>query len=260
MPDAIGANLHAMFLIGPVLILGVAASLWASSWLLAGERTAEERLRVKRLAVVGFLMLVASLANPQGWEAHLAYFTSGDETLALSAVSDEWNRLEVWRLPPAFGPPTWPVWTMTWICLMAVAVASVRLLLEWGTGRDGRQLGFDPALLALAFAGSAASLIATRFVWLGIFALGLAGAMLVGHARSEGSNSNKGETNAGSPPLGPGRLGAIAFVTLVLTGLHFTVGDFPNVSRTLRSGRADYRAPYDAARFHAHAVFVDPIL
>jgi hypothetical protein len=248
------ANSHAAFLLGPVLILGVAASLWAFYSILGGGMTGEERQRARRLAATGGLMLLASLVNPQGWDAHLAYFTAGGETLALAAVSDEWNPLAVWRFPTAGGPPTWAVWLMTWICLISVAAGATRLVLERGAAREGASTGLDPALVALAFAGSAAALIATRFVWLQIFGLALAAALLA-RARAEGRSSPGGPA-AGDPSLlGFGRQRGLALASLFLVGLHFGAGDFPQVSRSLRSGFTDYRAPYDAGRFSSHAVW-----
>lgn len=272
---ALWANVHAAFLLGPLLVLGVAASLAALAVVArpfrphAAGAHLEEGIRVRRLAIAGLVMLAASLLNPLGVDAHLAYFAAGDATLDLSAVTDEWARTDLFAWPPANRPPTWPAWLLSWLSVGAIVWGASRVARETFGGRDAQARaadaglveaapaqssgagGLDPACLALAVAGTAAALLATRFLWLELFALAL-GARLVRDA-IRGTGIDRGAT-----PLVP----ALALAALAIgTGtLHLRAGDWPLVSRSLRasiagaSAATPYGAPYYPGRFHTHAM------
>jgi len=115
-------------------------------------------------------------------------------------------------------------------------VAGLFVRERWrGEGEDARAI--DPALLALAGAGLVAAVRASRFLWLGIFALALIGALLARRTRPAVASS------------------AAALLALVAAVLHFQVGDWPLVSRALRSESVDYALPYAAERFNSEAIW-----
>ncbi|MBJ20723.1 MAG: hypothetical protein CL933_15045 [Deltaproteobacteria bacterium] len=258
------ANTHAAFLLGPLLILGASACLFLYSFLGAGDRSTREPLRAGRLARAGGLMLFAGVATPQGWHAHLAYFAAGGETSALGVVADEWNATNLLALPLPNLPPTWAAWLVCWLCTVTVAVAVLSLLRSRPDQEGGRDLAdramgggicaggapsddgtpsqaLDPALVSIALAGVAAAILASRFLWLAVFALAVAGGML-----SRGSRSARAEH----------RLAAtIAALVLAAVGTHFVAGDWPLVSRVITAPGSDYSRPYDAAKFHGHAMW-----
>ncbi len=247
---ALWANVHAAFLLGPVLVLGVAASLGAYTF--ASNRFGvappsapnEDGLRARRLAIAGGVILGASALNPLGLDAHLAYFTAGEATLDLAAVTDEWARTNLFAWPPPNRPPTWPAWLLSWVSVVAVLGGGIRVARDARFGPPAIARRLDPALFALAVAGTAAALLATRFLWLEIFALVLAARCLCDLAHG-------GERRAGS--------GAVASVALAAAGialgaLHVRAGDWPLVSRSLRADATPYAAPYYPGRFHTHAM------
>lgn len=64
------ANIHASFLLGPLILFAYAA----------GEALNAERVRRDRFAAAGLASLAATFVNPQGWQLHghiLAYLTDG---------------------------------------------------------------------------------------------------------------------------------------------------------------------------------------
>ncbi len=242
---AIWANVHAAFLLGPLLILGVGASLWLLPCLPGVSGQPEDRERARRLAIAGALMLLATLANPQGLSAHLAYLQSGEETLALRAVADEWGptNLLAWPLPNL--PPTWAAWVVSWVCVVIVVWGGIRMLGELRRGLRPEERSVDPALWALAVAGMIAALLASRFLWLEIFALAVGGALLFRGRRSR-------SLSAGQPPIRCGRTALTGVAVVLAVGLHLLVGDWVLVSRSFG---ADYRQPYHAGRFNGHAIW-----
>ena len=243
--SALWANVHAAFLLGPILILGVAGSLWLLPLLPGVSRQAADRARARRLAVAGATMLAATLVNPQGWNAHLAYFQAGQGTLALQAVADEWGPTDLLAFPMANLPPTWAAWLVCWLCLLAVAIGGLRLLSELRRGLPPAERSLDPGVWALAVAGLIAALLASRFLWLGLFAVAVGAALIF--RRAPGSE----HASVG----GWRRVLAMAVVGLLATGLHLQVGDWVLVSRTFRAVGADYGEPYYPAKFNAQAIW-----
>ncbi len=241
--SALWANIHAAFLLGPLLILGVSVSLLALPILPGVVANPEDRTRAGRLGLAGLLMLIASGANPQGFSAHLAYFTAGGDTLALGAVADEWNATNLFAAPLPYLPPTWAAWVVCWLCVLAIALGAWRVWSELRAGLRPRDRTIDPVLLALAVAGVAAAILASRFLWLGIFALGVAGALVFRAGRSQETLVQR---------LFPAMIG----IGLLAAGwLHLAAGDWVLVSRYLRSGAGTYSEPYYAAKFNGHAVW-----
>lgn len=246
--SALWANVHAAFLLGPILILGVSASLLAWTLLPGGTTDAADGQRARRLGLAGGAMSIASLLNPMGWRAHAAYFSAGGSTLELTAVADEWARTNPFSLPSPEGFSTWAVWLVVWICLGAILVAGARLIAERRAGVAAERRAVDPALWALAVAGVAAGLLASRFLWMGFFAV-LVGcaALLRPMALGIGSRPSR---------LVPRAAGwGTALVVVAAGWLHLSMGDWVRVSRAFLSEGSDYRVPYYASKFHGHAIW-----
>lgn len=259
------SNIHAAFILGPVLVLlASAVGMLVAILPHGGSERKDEAVRARRLATAGVWMTLAGLVNPQGPTAYLAYFHAGTGTLALESVVDEWGptRLLTWPVP--FLPPTLAAWLMTWVCVFGVAWAAAHWARERFLRRGDDETVLDPVLLGLAAAGIAAAVFASRFLWLGIFALASIAQLA---ARSFGQRSHVvvERTTSGVPPEirsstkcnGVPRAGAIALAIAVTTigTLHFWVGDWPLVSRSMRADDADYGAPYPTERFNAHAIW-----
>lgn len=237
------SNLHAAFLLGPLLVLGVSMSLFALAILPGGRADPEDRRRATRLGLAGGLMLMATVVNPQGWKAHLAYFMAGDETPGLGTVIDEWGPTNLLAAPLPNLPPTWAAWLVCWLCVVATAWGTWRLLSELRVATRPSERTIDPALLALAVAGIAAAVLASRFLWLGIFAVAVGGVLVARVAA----------VSAGMTRWLFRSVAAIGL--LAACGLYFSVGDWVLVSRSFRAPGADYRVPYYPGKFDAHAVW-----
>ncbi len=243
---AVWANAHAAFVLGPGLVLGASAVLGVVSWLPAEPALrADERRRAARLALAGLAMLAATLLNPQGPGAHRAYLASGTQTLGLESVIDEWNPTNLLAWPVPDLPPTLAAWLACWLCVVGLAVACTAW--AWDrfrtpVARDGNPppAPLDPALLALAGAGLLAATRASRFLWLGFFALAALGTLL-------------GRRRSATPALLP--TAVLLLFTLGVAALHLQVGDWPIVSRSMRAEVTDYRVPYPTERYNAHAVW-----
>ncbi|MFK7897815.1 MAG: hypothetical protein AB8G23_18410 [Myxococcota bacterium] len=252
---AIWANVHAAFLLGPILILGTSLSLFALAMVSSlafgpepdSEVEAEAFARARGLGLAGGALLLATLLNPQGWNAHLAYFRGGEETIGLGVVIDEWGRTDLFSLPVLNLPPTPAAWFVCWLCVLGLVLGVVELFRE----RSGPSLRspdqrIDPALVALSVAGLAAALFASRFLWLGFFPLALL-AWVVAHRREAGAGWER------TMPWAAAALGA------ALCAMHLYAGDWTITSkalgRSLPAFKEAYTQPYRADKFHGHGVW-----
>ena len=244
----IWANVHAAFLLGPLLVLGVSASLFALSALPGTAPPGSERSRASRIGVAGAAMSLASLANPRGWGAHLAYFSAGQETLPLDAILDEWGRTNLLAWPADRLPPTPAAWWVTWLCVIAIGVGAMSLLSLMRRGAAGGSecssapIRIDPALFALSVASVGAALLASRFLWMGVFPLLLLGGVLFGRAPDTVTRASWI------------RWGLVAGV-IAASSTHFMIGDWPLVSRVLRAPAASYLEPYRAEKYFGHSMW-----
>lgn len=269
--SVVWVNVHAGFLLGPILVLSGAAGLFLYSLLPGAAGAAIGRSRAVRVGIAGVSMAIVTLANPQGLDAHLAYFASGGETLPLGAIADEWRRTNLLARPIPRLPPTFAAWLVCWLCLIAVVLGAFRLFFlrrpesapdaaaeegaraaaDAGATREGmaaagrpadgdtaESSAIDPALLTLAAAGVVAAILATRFLWLGVFALALLGALAHAAAR-RGWLSRFGSLLA-------------AAAAILAIGLHWAAGDWPLVSRAIGAG---FDVPYHASRYYAHSMW-----
>jgi hypothetical protein len=243
---ALWSNLHAAFLLGPLLVLGAALSLLALEALpVDRNRDPLERQRALRLLLAGGVMALATLLNPLGPSAHWAYFGAGEETLALGAVTDEWSPTNLLLPPPPNRPPSGAAWLLSWANLVAVVAGGLRLLREVRRGAASGQDQLDPAIFALSVAGLAAALLANRFLWMEVFALALG-------VRILGDLAAKAAKRLRVPLLA--RAATLSLIGAAGIGLHLRQGDWPLVSRSLIANLATYGAPYYGGRFNEFAV------
>jgi hypothetical protein len=217
---AVWANCHAAFPLGLGMLLASCAGL-----LVAGDR-----VRAARLAFAAGVGFAATLANPHGLGAHLAWLRAGESTPELARVADEWARFAPFRLPAPNLPPTPLAFALVWLLLALTPLGLWLAARSWRRARGGP----DPALLAWALASLAALCAAVRFLWLGLFPL-LAAAQLA---------------RARLRPL------PAAVAALLLVPLFVRCGDWPMVSGLLPRSAAGYAEPYPAAKYYAHALWL----
>jgi hypothetical protein len=246
------SNVHAAFLLGPLLVLGVSATLFLFPLLrrlvIPGlPDDPSEHRRATRIGIAGGAMLIASLANPQGWTAHLAYFNSGGETLALAAVADEWGPTNLLVWPASHLPPTPAAWLICWLCVLGVGIGGVVLYLDLRRRASKSEADpdtptrVDPALLALAVAGIVAAVLASRFLFLCVFGVALLAVLASCGVRSR---------------LLQHTIAAVTTLAVILSaGLHFSAGDWPLVSRSLLASRERYAEPYFPGKYHGHSMW-----
>ena len=242
---AIWANVHAGFLLGLILPGVALASLLVALPFRPEELRQEDRQRVLYLALglaVGFL---ASFINPSGVLPHLAYFAAGTASPELARVGDEWIPFTLLQWPRLNLPPSpisWAILWALWICAPVIAVWGV---MRWKQrSAEGPGSCLDPALMGLAAISLIASLLAVRFLWLGIFPL-----LLVAHGLRVGGQGRA------MPERSRGRLWAVAIVAVLLVPGFLRFGPWPMISRGVPAQWQAYSYPYPADKYFAHAVW-----
>lgn len=242
---ALWANVHAAFLLGPILVAAAAAGAGlAALWAPPVER-AGGRARAWRLAAAAAVLLLATFANPAGPSAHLAYLAGGSATPDLTLVSDEWVAVHPFRAPGRHTPPTPLAWAGVWLLLGAVPWISWRALRDARSASpaDTPHPSVDLALAGLAGASLVAMLAAVRFLWLAIFPL-----LLVAAAwRARGA--------AGARRAGWRRVPPPAVALALLAGF-VVVGDWTLLSKGMPRQWSAYAEPYRARKYHAQAVWL----
>lgn len=241
---AFWANVHAAFLLGP-LLLGVAAIGVVSSLPLeAGARRAASRLRASRLFAAVVACSLAGLVNPKGYVAYLPYLRSGDSLPDVGLIFDEWAPFSPFQLPAFDTQPTLLTFFLLWILLVVTPLLCSRL--AWRhfahSPRDAA-LPWDPALLALSAATLCAALLAVRFLWLGIFPLLLVFDTL---------RRNASELPFWNRAAGVWALSGAAWLLLFA---FMQAGDWPFISRGAPTHWSDYREPYADRKYHVHAAW-----
>jgi hypothetical protein len=238
---AVWANLHAGFLLGPILA-GVALAGVAGAALATGAAPAD-RVRIRRLAAAALLGALATLANPSGFEPHLAWLRAGASTPGLAFLGDEWRPLALLAWPGPTGPPSRAEWLLAWALVAGTLASTAVAIAGWReraahSRAGGAPAGIDPALLALAWAALAAMSVAVRFLWLGIFPL----LLLAQTASALRPRIRARAALAVLPALaGPALLAGFVWI-----------GPWPRISDVLRS--VPMARPYAAEKY-----FVDPI-
>jgi hypothetical protein len=236
---AVWANVHAGFLLGPILI-GTAVAAACLATLVAGA-TADSTLRRRaaRLIIALGATSLGTLANPRGAAAHLSYFLGGKSTPDLSVIRDEWAAFHPFQLPLIGSLPTPAAWTLEWILILFVLVFAGIEIAGWRRSPKPDKPKIDLVLLALAVAAIGASLIAVRFLWLGIFPL-----LLISKAWPSIQNDV-------TPRV---RLG-IAGVATLLVPLFIFTGDWALASKGLPKTWAGYSQDYNARQYYGHGVW-----
>ncbi len=232
------ANLHAGFLLGPILIAAAAGGVALCLPLQPHPRRAALASRALRMAAACGLALLATLVNPSGSSAHTPYLRAGDQVPALTRVVDEWMHFDPLQLPVADLPPAPLPWILVWGLLLVTPLVALLRVRRWrNAGVDA--VAADAALIGLAGASLLAMLLAVRFLWLGLFPL-----LLIAR---EAADAHLFRTRPRQ------WLAAAATVALLPGFVRF--GDWPFLSQGLGGLGATYRQPYAAFKYYAHAAW-----
>jgi len=241
---ALWVNAHAGFLLGPLLLAAAVGGVALAALLRPPEQRQRDRARAVRLAVALGVGLLATLANPDAVGPHLAYFSAGTDTPALTLVADEWSRFEPFRRPEPNLPPQPLAWGLVWGLLVGAPAAGLWAASRWRRGVGaGAETDVDPALVAIAGASLAALLLAVRFLWLGIFPL----LLLVRAGRA---------ALAVRGAAGRAASWAAAAAAVLLVPGFVRLGDWPMISRAIPGSWSGYARPYPAAKYYGHAVWL----
>jgi hypothetical protein len=243
------ANLHPAYPIGPALVAAASAGLFLSS-LLGGQGDSDAdgtgeasgmalRARAMRLAWVFLFGIAATFINPSGVDGYVRAFSAGTGSEGVAIVVDEWSRIQLLTWPTETLPPSRLHWVCAWILIAAVPLAATRM--GWARRRSDQnepasERPMDPVMIVLAVTGLGAMLLATRFVWMAFWPVLLLA------------------TTTGSA-IRTRRLSLmLALVSVVLVAGFYRWGDWPMVTRGLPPTLRDFRTPYAAGKYHAHAV------
>jgi hypothetical protein len=245
------ANLHPAYPIGPALVAAASAALFLTS-LLAGQGdgdgdgngNAEDRglvlrARATRLGWVFLFGIGATFINPSGVDGYVRAFSAGAGSESIAIVVDEWSRIQLLTWPTASLPPSRLHWVSAWFLIAAVPLAAARM--AWARWQSDQSDGAsdssaDPVMVVLAVTGLGAMLLATRFVWMAFWPV----LLLASTSRSATRTRRLSLT--------------LALVSIALVAGFYRWGDWPMVTRGLPSTLTDYRTPYAAGKYHAHAV------
>jgi hypothetical protein len=241
------ANLHALFALDLALVAGSALGFavqagLASRLAVPSAEAARDAATARRLAAAFALGLAATLANPRGAGAHLAFLASARTGLIWSAI-DEWAPFQPFahtNYPAAVGLPTW---IATDLLLALVLGLGVRGAARLARRRDAASLReLDLVHLGLALAGGAALLVSIRFLWLGVFPLLYALRAL-------------GRALAAHPAARVPAARALAAASLALALAEAGAGSLRILLAGVPPGlRAYLRQPYDADQYFVEGV------
>ena len=247
-------NLHAGFLLGPVLLMAGIGGIVLYGIVSARSLAPSLTPRVIWLGAAFALGTLATGFSPAGIEPHMTYLAAGSETPSLTRVADEWAALAAFQFPRPGSQPTPMGWIVFWGLALGCLVAVTGALRNLRSAEHSQPSNVNPALLALAVVGVMAPLVAVRFLWLGIFPLLLLsvplGTLLNSPAEPREGEANKGKSRA-IGVLGSSTAGAV----LLLVGFS-QIGDWPVVSRSIPPTARQYAQPYFAAKYQAHAVWM----
>jgi hypothetical protein len=240
---AVWANVHAAFLLGPILIGAALAGVLVSLAFENASDSAAAKGRAAHLGAALGLGLLATLLNPSGIGVHLAWFVSGSDTPTLIRVADEWTPVDPFSLPVAGLPPSLLGFALFWLLMVATVGIAIRVVHDGRSGRGSTRTQVDPALLSMAIVALIAPMIAVRFLWLCIVPLLLAASWLGPRVEARGRLAAVAS------------LAAAAMVWIVLVA--FTrIGDWPMISRLVPRTLAGYAEPYRVAKYEGHVVWM----
>jgi hypothetical protein len=233
---AVWANMHAAFLLGPILLAAGLCGIAVARPFRDAEGRRRDTAHARALAAALVFGTLATLLNADGFGQHLAYFSAGFATPELSSVSDEWRRIDLFAWPLENLPPSLEVLLIVWLLVIATPLAGLHTLRRWQRGESG---GPPPALLGVAGASLLAMLLAVRFVWLGLFPLLLIASALHA-ARAAGAVRLRREL-------------AGAGLALLAAGGFFLFGDWPMLASAWPRSLAQFRQPYPSSKYSGHA-------
>jgi hypothetical protein len=174
------ANVHAAFVVGPMLLVAALAGTGLSALLdraigvgtAAAATTSRAALGTTRaLGAALVLGIVAAWMNPRGLD-QLVAFTSAAGTPRLWSVGDEWGRFDPFAWEGASTRLSWLSWAVTDLLLVGVSVtAAWNAWLFLRRPSAHRHAALAPVLLALAAVSVVAVLLAVRFQWMMVFPL-----------------------------------------------------------------------------------------
>ncbi|MBW2292223.1 MAG: hypothetical protein JRG94_07910 [Deltaproteobacteria bacterium] len=251
---AVWPNLHAGFLLGPVMLMAGIIGIIVHGWLSARQFPSLE-VRSPRVIGLGIALGLGSMAtciNPAGFKPHIAYLIAGSETPSLARVADEWIGVAPFRLPQLGAHPTPMTWIVFWLLALGIAVAVMLAARRLSRAERGDPPKVEPVLIALSGLWLIASLSAERFLWLGIFPLLLLSSMLSSMLGSLLSS----QSNASSARRDRTTLGSSAACALLLMIGFAKFGDWPGISRSIPPTLQQFTQPYLAERYRAHAVWM----
>ena len=248
--SAIWANVHAAFVLGPLLILAALAGVGVT--LLLEERSIDPVLqspRVRRLAGYAIAAIVGACINPDGIDRLMLYFAAGGETASLESVADEWGGFPLSGWPGGNLPPTPAVWVGCVLLFVTVPLTGLRSLGVACRSRNGgdvepsSSMRIDPALLAIAAASLVGMALAVRFIWLAFFPI----LVLFCEARRR-AMASAGESGAQR---------ARRFLALALALMigFYSAGPWSIVGQFTSAGARGYSSDYPPQRYFGHAVW-----
>ncbi|HIF96191.1 MAG TPA: hypothetical protein EYQ54_04060, partial [Myxococcales bacterium] len=238
------ANMHAAFLLGPLLVGTALGGILIAMALGDAERRTRDRGRATGLALAAGLGGAATLLNPSGLQSHLAWFVAGRETPELARVGDEWSAVDLFAFPLPGLPPSPLAWLIFWgliLAVVALIVHAARRARQSPNGNETRA-SVDPALLSVALLSLALPLLAVRFLWLGIFPL-----LLLAHTLRPWLEA-RAQTKW-VPWIGAG-------ASLLLVPALLNWGTGPLIFATLPGTWAGYAEPYRAGKYHADLIWM----
>lgn len=176
---AVWVNFHSLFMLSLNLlvaaILGAALAAFVARFIVRVAPADAETDRFRRmLAMLGVALalgLLAALANPRGFHAHLTFFASSEKT-AIWQITDEWSHFNPWLWRENHETVSLAQWLAADIMLIVFAVVSLAGFVRLLVRRTQSALeDFDPVGFGLALASVVAMLVSIRFMWMGIFVL-----------------------------------------------------------------------------------------
>ena len=246
------ANLHAAFLVGPLLLvaalLGVAVREGVVRWARLRPDADLEAAPVgakyaSRVAAALALGLLASLLNPQGVGQHLAFLTPTPSP-ELTRVADDWMPFDPFAFGDSYtrlGPLVW--WVVDALLILVPAAALWRGVQFLRCPSALTLRAADPVLFGLAAASLVAMLVAVRFQWL--IVLPLLFLLRAGGRRPAAAT-------AGSPRWR--WTGALACAAL-LPAFAFCSGYAPKAFGVPADASRYLDPPFSTGKYHAHAVW-----
>jgi len=237
---ALWSNLHPAFPIGLALLAAACGASVISALHASAPERSRPRARATRLAWTLALAGLASAANPMGLSAHLLALRAGSSPESLAYVVDEWRATELFSLPVANLPPSPLSWLLVWVLLVGSAAAAAITLRRALRSECAGPVDLVP--LALAATALGAMVLASRFLWLGLFPILLIAGPL---ARDLGLHVRQ-------RPMAMG----LAAVALLATVGFQRLGAWPMITHALPRSAEGYRLPYRALKYHADVAWL----